>query len=84
MADPPPKTPRTRAAKTGAGSNDKPETTDTQTKSSSGYSRCLIANLRGCIDWMNVVDDFALAGQKNILPRWGFVMAVLLSLAVTG
>lgn len=74
MADPPPKTPRTRAAKTGAGSNDKPETTDTQTKPSSGYSRCLIANLRGCIDWMNVVDDFKIAGHANDSPHWGFAL----------
>ena len=40
-------------------------------------------SLQGFINWMNVVDDFALAGQKNILPRWGFVMAVLLYLAVS-
>lgn len=45
------------------------------------YSGPLVS-LQGFVNWMNVVDDFALAGQKNILPRWGFVMAVLLYLAV--
>jgi len=43
---------------------------------------CPFASLRSFIDWMNRVDDFKLAGHPNYIPRWGFVMLVLLYFAV--
>ena len=43
---------------------------------------CPFASLRSFVDWMNVVDDFKLAGHPNYIPRWGFVMLVLLYFAV--
>lgn len=45
-------------------------------------TQCLFAGMRGVIDWLNVVDDFKLNGHRNYLPRWGFVMVVLLYFAV--
>jgi hypothetical protein len=77
-----PKIPRTRAAKTAAGSNEKPETTVVESEPCCGDSRCPFASLRGGIDWMNVVDEFKIAGHQNYIPRWGFVMLVLLYFAV--
>ena len=48
------------------------------------YSKggCPFASLRSFIDWMNVVDEFKLAGHLNYIPRWGFLMLVLVYLAV--
>ena len=80
MADAPriPRTPASRKRAIPPGAQAKDAAAPRETRSGP------LASLQGFINWMNVVDDFALAGQKNILPRWGFVMAVLLSLAVSG
>lgn len=77
-----PKIPRTRAAKTAAVSNDKTETTVAELEPSCGDKRCPFASLQGGIDWMNVVDDFKIAGHQNYIPRWGFVLLVLLYFAL--
>lgn len=39
---------------------------------------CPFASLRNFIDWMNLVDEFSLAGHPNQIPRWGFMMLILL------
>ena len=81
MADNP-KNPRTRSGSKAAESNSKQETAAEETKPCCGDSRCPFASLRNGIDWMNVVDDFKIAGHQNYIPRWGFVMLVLLYFAV--
>ena len=45
-------------------------------------SGCPFASLQNFIDWMNVVDDFKLAGHPNYVPRWGFMILILLYFAV--
>jgi hypothetical protein len=77
-----PKKPRTRPASKATESTTKPETTAVESKPCCGDSRCPFASLRTGIDWMNVVDDFKIAGHANYFPRWAFVILVLLYLAV--
>lgn len=81
MADNP-KNPRTRPGSKAAESNSKPESAAEASKPCCGDSRCPFASLRNGIEWMNVVDDFKIAGHQNYIPRWGFVMLVLLYFAV--
>ena len=81
MADNP-KNPRTRPAGKAAESNSQPEPAAEASKPCCGDSRCPFASLRNGIEWMNVVDDFKIAGHQNYIPRWGFVMLVLLYFAV--
>ena len=81
MADNP-KNPKTRPSSKAAESNSKPEPAAEASKPCCGDSRCPFASLRNGIEWMNVVDDFKIAGHQNYIPRWGFVMLVLLYFAV--
>ena len=81
MADNP-KNPRTRPSSKPAESTSKPEPAAEASKPCCGDSRCPFASLRNGIEWMNVVDDFKIAGHQNYIPRWGFVMLVLLYFAV--
>lgn len=81
MADNP-KNPKTRPGSKAAESNNKPESAAEASKPCCGDSRCPFASLRNGIEWMNVVDDFKIAGHQNYIPRWGFVMLVLLYFAV--
>ena len=81
MADNP-KNPKTRPAGKAAESNSKPEPAAEASKPCCGDSRCPFASLRNGIEWMNVVDDFKIAGHQNYIPRWGVVILVLLYFAV--
>ena len=76
------KNPKTRPASKAADSSSKPEPAAEESKPYCGDSRCPFASLRNGIDWMNVVDDFKIAGHQNYIPRWGFVMLILLYFAV--
>ena len=81
MADNP-KNPKTRPGSKAEESTSKPEPATGESKPCCGDSRCPFASLRNGIEWMNVVDDFKIAGHQNYIPRWGFVMLVLLYFAV--
>ena len=77
------KTPKARAKRKPAEAAMKTQTPLGVSKPAGGDRQCPFARLNGAIDWLNVVDDFRIAGHKNPLPRWGFVMLVLLYFAVT-
>ena len=81
MADSP-KIPRTRSSSKTADASSKSESTVAESETCCGDKRCPFASLRGGIAWMNSVDDFKIAGHQNYIPRWGFVMLVLLYFAV--
>ena len=60
-------------------------TPEPQSPLSSGETaqeKCQFAEFQGVIDWFNVVDDFKFIKHKNFLPRWAFVMLVLLFFAI--
>jgi hypothetical protein len=77
-----PKVPRSPRARKSTTAETAAETTTAESSSCCGDSRCPFSSLRSGIDWMNVVDDFKIAGHQNYLPRWAFVMLVLLYFAV--
>lgn len=77
------KTSKGRARRKPAEAAIKPQTPVSVSKPAVGDSQCPFARLNGVIDWLNVVDDFRIAGHQNPLPRWGFVMLMLLYFAVT-
>ncbi len=73
-----PKIPRTNRP----GSHDRESTEASETLPAPDMAKCPFSGVRGFIEWMSVVDDININGHKNYLPRWFFVMLVLLYFAM--
>jgi len=68
--------PRTRKPRTTA----KPAAAETPAKSTSPTAIIEEQTLRAILAWMNVVDDWTIAGYQNKLPRWVYVLVAFLIL----
>jgi len=74
-----PKIPRTSRPN----SNDRETTEPSETLQAPDMAQCPFSGLRDFVEWMSVVDDININGHRNYLPRWFFVMLVLLYFAVS-
>ena len=45
-------------------------------------SKCPFSDVKKVVDWLSVVDDFKIKDHQNMLPRWAFVMIVLVFFAL--
>lgn len=68
--------PRTRKPRTTAKSASSP----TPAKTSTPTPIIEEHTLRAILAWMNVVDDWTVAGYQNKLPRWVYVLVAFLIL----
>ena len=74
-----PKIPRTSRSNT----HDRETTEPSETLQAPDVAKCPFSGLRDFVEWMSVVDDININGHSNYLPRWFFVMLVLLYFAVS-
>lgn len=74
-----PKIPRTSRTN----SDDRETIEPSETLPAPDMAKCPLSGLRDFVEWMSVVDDININGHSNNLPRWFFVMLVLLYFAVS-
>lgn len=68
--------PRTRKART----TTKPEAAPAPAKPTPPTAIIEEQTLRAILAWMNIVDDWTIAGYQNKLPRWVYVLVAFLIL----
>lgn len=68
--------PRTRKPRNTA----KPAETPAATKTTPPTAIIEEQTLRAILSWMNIVDDWTIAGYQNKLPRWVYVLVAFLIL----